>query len=170
MNGVTAADSTGCVQIELDSSGRVDGLRLSARWRDKLGDERLSGALTEAVLLASAESPEPGAAPPAMDTTALTSDQVAEQCRTALTAAAHQMERDRSASRCGYTGSDARHHVTVTMTLDGIPTAVELDPRWLETVSTDRLVETVQEALGAAYDAAETARREVAGSSEGGTR
>jgi DNA-binding protein YbaB len=165
MNGATTADTSGCVTITLDHTGQVDEIHLPSRWRDQLDSAQLSDALVKAWLDAAergqVEPPnswtnfqvklsEPG------EDDALQG--VAEKCRQVLIEAAKRMDRDRAISSVDHTGADARRHVVVTLGWDAAPRSITLDDKWLASVSTDRLVDTIREAFEAAHTSLAIAR------------
>lgn len=159
-NGASTDDSTGCVRVEFGDSGRVEGLRLTTRWREKLDSERLPAALIGAWMAGLAQRPAP---PLPSGSDSRTPPRSPAENRRLLIEAAEGMRRERTAREHDYAGSDVRQHVRVTLTLDGLPTQLEFAEEWLQSVSTERLTDAIREALNNAYEAVDAAAREIGG-------
>lgn len=168
------SDSSGCVRVAVDDAGHLAELKVSARWREKLGPARLAQAVAEAMTKANADRLEKRAqtaqrAPNASDheiaRAATMWDGLPWEAKEAawrrLTALSGLLGTEAAQSREGlggrltadYAGVDERRHVSVSLNAFGALSDLTMDEKWLSSVSTERLIETVLGAFRAAYEA-----------------
>lgn len=184
---LTTEDLTGCVQVRTDKSmGRVEGVRLSARWRDKVGAGGLAGALLHAVVRgrvnyleassvddAHTDAPRSiasGLRPGALAglsferrleawnrVTDLLAQVNGETAKALSRVQTRVAGSDGAEANSDYSGSDERRNVSVTLNSHGALAGVTIEERWLASASTERIVESVREAFASAYESLDAA-------------
>jgi len=166
-----AGDSTGSVSVTLNGSYRVVDLRVSARWRDKLAPDKLANAVLEAATKAAEQMErEPSESvytslwrrnvgtlidafaglPP--ESVAGASRRMSELLDAAMADTFERLDRVLETRTARHVGTDDREHVKVTVVAPGTLTALDVDEEWIASVSRERLVTTIREAVDRAYE------------------
>lgn len=159
-------DTRRAVRIWVDEdTRRLRKVRLSTRWRDRLGTAKLDDAFAEAFFLANArvgDVPnltvppiEPGPTDP--DLTWEDHARVSEQIQVLLERATALANRPADEIRWAdfdgtpATGSSSRGTVTVTLSLAGLTDSVKFDKTWLSKARMGDVAEAVMQAHERAY-------------------
>ncbi|AQP46957.1 hypothetical protein BW730_04900 [Tessaracoccus aquimaris] len=161
-------DTRRAVRIWVDEDTRhLTKMRLSTRWRDRLGTHKLEDALAEAFFLANARVGDvPTLAPstievPEGDPNLTWADhpRISEQIQTLLERVTELSSRAPDQVRWAdfqgeqVTASSSHGHCTVTLSLAGLTDSVALDKKWLRTARMGEVVEAVLKAHEKAYAA-----------------
>lgn len=159
-------DTRRAVRIWVDEdTRRLKRVRLSTRWRDRLGNHRLEDAFAEAFFLANARVGDvPVLTPPAIevpdgDPTLTWEDQprllerIEELVERSVELQNRPAEQIRWADFQGtaVSASSAHGHVSVTLSLAGLTDSVEFDKAWLRQARMGEIAEAVQNAHERAY-------------------
>lgn len=159
-------DTRRSVRIWVDEDTRhLTKVRLSTRWRDRLGTHRLEDAFAEAFFLANARVGDvPTLQPPALEECegdpSLTWDdypQIEEKIQSLLDKAVKLTQRDPEDIRwADFSGeqvsaTSAHGNVTVTLSLAGLTDSVRFDKAWLAKARMNDINEAVQSAHEKAY-------------------
>lgn len=172
-------DPSRSVSVKVASyTRRVEALRISPRWRERVDAAQLADAVVATIVMALAvaradppasvgasEGHAPGLsggsrAPLRPAARTMSRDEAGRQ---RLLETARRIDRLHAARQRTYVGSDDRRHATFRLGFDGQPVGLDLEPGWLAEVRTERLVETLHTALRNAYDTLDAARRELEG-------
>jgi DNA-binding protein YbaB len=174
-NALVGTDSTGCIRLMMNEAGRITDVDISALWRTKLGPERFTAAVVEALgrtvaeFIAAAESVDTAStshdAEPVADVRSASTfehmapghsnvamHRLADLMDKVLVEISQHLEQSRLASGRDYIGTDDRRHVKVTLLESGVICAVEIDERWLASASTERLTRALRDALQEGYE------------------